>query len=146
MPHFFDTILRRQHQREKQQQLRRRAEYLKQLAGTQWRLTRLEARQNLDGMVLGVMEDFRKTAYPKMKFHVYEQGWSLGLWVKQPDGRLNWVSIIDILLRYDPGGNAQWLDCSGHNHQMTIPIDPEALAAALLHIYRPRARRGEQKH
>ena len=145
MPHYFDSILRRQHQREKQQQFQRRAEYLKQFASAQWRLTRLEARQDLDSMVLGVMEEFRKTAYPKMKLHVYEQGWSLGMWIKQPDGRLSWVSIIDILLRYNPDGKAQWLDCAGHNQQITIPIDPEALGVALLQIYRPRARQGKPK-
>ena len=141
----FSSILRRKHQLERQEQARGRREYLVRLAAAQARLTRREARQDLDIAVTAVLEDFRKTAYPAMKIRTYDQGWGLGWWKKRPDGSLAWESTMDVLLRYDANGRANWFECSGHNHHFTIPINLDTLAATLLHIYRPHVHRRETK-
>lgn len=139
------SILRRKHQLERLEQARGRRDYLARLAGAQARLTRREARQELDHLVIPVLEDFRKTAYPAMKIRTYDQGWALGWWKSRPDGSLAWESTLEVLLRYDAIGRANWFDCSGHNHHFTIPINLDTLAATLLHIYRPHVHRREPK-
>jgi hypothetical protein len=145
MSRSFISIIRRKHQLERQEQARGRREYLGRLAVAHARLVRRETRQELDPSVTAVLEDFRKTAYPAMKVRTYDQGWSLGWWKKQPDGSLVWESTVDVLLRYDANGRANWFDCSGHNHYFTIPINLDTLAATLMHIYRPHVHRRESK-
>ncbi len=141
MPQAFDRIRRWQHQRAKKAQISRRAEYLKAYQVVETRLERSKTRQGLDSIVKTVLETFRDTYYNTMQVRLYEQGWSLGAWKKQPDNSLAWSSIIDIQPLFDKNGQVQWLEINGHNQRKFSAVDTEAIQFVLMQIYFPRKRR-----
>lgn len=134
---LFDEIRRRRNEIEQNEQILQRGRYQQYYRHERSRLTRLEARKQLDTDTLSVLRQFCESAYPSMRLRTFEQGWSVGRWIEAKDNSQTWESIIDITLRYDNQDKAVSYDCRGHNRHLSASLTPEALRQTLVRIYRP---------
>jgi hypothetical protein len=134
---LFDEILRRRKEIEETEQIRQRGLYQHFYRHERSRQERADARKKIDSDTLDVLKSFCQSAYPSMQLRSFEQGWSIGRWMRAPDNSRAWESIVDIILRYDNQDRPVSYDCRGHNRHLVASLTPEALRQTLLRIYRP---------
>ncbi len=98
---------------------------------------RVAEKHRYDSMVNEVLEQLRYAAYPSLKLHSDDLGWSIGMWTKYTDGSVVWYSALDVRLVHDLNSRAVYLECSRHNLKFRSEPSREDLILTLQRIFPP---------
>jgi hypothetical protein len=96
-----------------------------------------EEKARFDGVVRELLEQLRLAAYPSLEISNQKRKWSLGMWKKQSDGSLGWLSVIDICLNYDIDNRAMNFECSRYQKKVSANLSRQGLIDALKQMFPP---------
>ncbi len=137
MENPFEYILKEREEHERQIKLKQQEEQLSRTYHKDTRLDRLEEKHRYDPMVIEVLEQLRQAAYPSLKVHSDDLGWSIGMWMKRPNGSINWYSALDVRIEHDLNSRAVFLECSRHHLRVRSDPSRDELVKALQQIFPP---------
>ncbi len=137
MENPFDYILKEREEHERQIQLKLQEDELSRLHHKSAHQERLDEKHRYDAIVAEVLEQLQQAAYPSLKVRNHDRGWSIGMWMKRPNGSIDWYSALDVRIEHDWNSRAVYLECTRHHRRIRSEPSREDLVKALQKIFPP---------
>ncbi len=137
MENPFDYILKEREEHERKIQLKLHEDDLSRSHHKDNHQDRIAEKHRYDAMVTEVLEQLRQAAYPSLKLRNDDLGWSIGMWMKHPNGSIEWYCALNVRLEHDLNSRAVYLECTRHHRRVRAELSREDLIKTLQAIFPP---------